>query len=596
VKSLQALAGPVLALAVVVMVPQAAPRLPADLLIVNGHVYTLAWDEPDREGRPAPNAPHTSGGWRPDAQAIAVRGGRIVLVGSTVQALTLKGPRTRVVDMAGATVLPGLVDSHVHIAELGASLERVNLVGVRTEAEAVERVDARARQTPKGQWIVGWGWDEGAWANQYPDMTLLSARVPDHPVILRGLHSFAVWGNRLAFERAGITKDSRPGEGGEIKKDTNGQPTGILVNNASRLLETAIPPLTPADLERRITAGLKTLASAGFVAVHEAGADRALMHAFEDLDAKRELPLRVYVMLAARDEQGLPEWQKKGPSAGMGHGPSTGPDRNNARMLVTRSVKAFYDGALGSRGAQLLEDYADRPGHRGTGGEQYGFNADLLTTMLRRGFQISIHSIGDRANRETLDFYERAFAANPAAREGRHRIEHAQVVSPSDIARFGTLGIIASMQPGHAVEDMAWAEQRLGRDRIKGAYAWRSLRRAGARMVLSSDLPGSDYNILYQLHAAITRRDKNLQPPAGWYPDERLTPEEALRGYTTWAAYTSFTEHDTGALAIGRWADVTIMDVDPLAAGSDAPERLLKGSIKMTIVGGRVVFESGVAR
>jgi predicted amidohydrolase YtcJ len=261
-------------------------------------------------------------------------------------------------------------------------------------------------------------------------------------------------------------------------------------------------------------------------------------------------------------------------------------------MLVTRSVKAFYDGALGSRGAQLLDDYADRPGHRGTGGAQYGFDAERLTGLMRRGFQLSIHSIGDRANRETLDFFERAFAANPAAREGRHRIEHAQVVSPSDIPRFASLGLIASMQPGHAVEDMAWAEQRLGRGRIMGAYAWRSLRRAGARMVLSSDLPGSDYNIFYELHAAITRRDKNRQPPGGWYPGERLTPEEALRGYTTWAAYTSFAEQDAGALAVGRWADVTVMDVDPLAAGSEAPERLLTGSIKMTIVGGRVIYDS----
>ena len=420
-KWLETLAGAAAACAVAAVWPQPAPRLPADLLLVNGRVYTLTWDEPDREGRPAANAPHSSGGWRPDAQAIAVRGGRLVLVGTTIQALTLKGPRTRVIDAAGTTVLPGLVDSHVHVAELGASLERVNLVGVRTEGEAVGRVEARARQTPKGQWIVGWGWDEGAWANQYPDMTLLSARVPDHPVILRGLHSFAVWGNRLAFERAGITKDSRPPEGGEIKKDVNGQPTGILLNNASRLLETAIPRPTPADLERRIIAGLKTLATAGFVAVHEAGADRALMRAFEALDAKRELPIRVYVMLAARDPDGLAAWQKKGP------------DRTTERMLITRSVKAFYDGALGSRGAQLLEDYSDRSGHRGTGGAQYGFRADLLTAMMDKGYQVTIHSIGDRANRETLDFFERALAKNPAARAGRHRIEHAQVLSASDI-------------------------------------------------------------------------------------------------------------------------------------------------------------------
>ncbi len=580
----KSLAAALVACATLLAVQRPVPKVPADLLLVNGRVYTLAWDEPDREGWPAANAPHTSAGWRPDAQAVAIRGGRIVLVGTTLQALTLKGPRTTLIDADGATVLPGLVDAHVHVAELGASLERVNLVGVRTEAEAVERVEARARETPKGQWIVGWGWDEGAWANQYPGMTLLSARVPDHPVILRGLHSFAVWGNRLAFERAGITKNSRPPEGGEIRKDADGRPTGILLNNASRLLETAIPLPTLDDLTRRVTAGLETLARAGFVAVHEAGADRALMRTFEALEAKHALPLRVYAMIAARDEPGLPEWQKRGP------------DRASERMLVTRSVKAFYDGALGSRGAQLVDDYADRPGHRGTGGEQYGFKADLLKAMMRSGFQVSIHSIGDRANRETLDFFEWAFAAAPGARDGRHRIEHAQVLRPADVPRFAALGIIASMQPGHAVEDMAWAQQRLGPERIKGAYAWRSLRRAGARLVLSSDLPGSDYNIFYELHAAITRRDRNLQPPGGWYPAERLSPEEALRGYTTWAAYTSFAENDTGVIANGRWADVTIMDVDPLAVGSEAPERLLNGSIKTTIVGGRVVFNKETRR
>jgi predicted amidohydrolase YtcJ len=317
------------------------------------------------------------------------------------------------------------------------------------------------------------------------------------------------------------------------------------------------------------------------VAVHEAGADRMLMRALENLEAGRQLPLRVYAMLAARDEAMLQERLKKGP------------DRTSQRMLVTRSVKAFYDGALGSRGALLLDDYADHAGHRGTGGEPYGFKPERLTPMMRAGFQIAIHSIGDRANRETLDFFERTFAFDPAARAGRHRIEHAQVVSPADVPRFAALGIIASMQPGHAVEDMAWAEQRLGRERIKGAYAWRTLRRAGARMVLSSDLPGSDYNIFYELHAAITRRDRNLQPAGGWYPEERLSPEEALRGYTTWAAYSAFAEKDTGALAPGLWADITVMDIDPLAAGSDAPERLLNGSIKTTIVGGRVVFERG---
>ena len=562
---------------------------PADLLLLNGRVYTLAWDEPDREGRPAANAPHTAGGWRPDAQALAIRGDRIVLVGTTGQALALKGPRTQVVDVGGATVLPGLVDAHVHIAELGASLERVNLVGVTTEPEAVARVEARARQVPKGQWIVGWGWDEGAWADHYPTMTLLSSRVSDHPVVLRGLHSFAVWGNALAFERAGITPRTPSPEGGEIRKDAGGQPTGILLNNAARLLTNAIPPATAAELEKRASAGLAEMARSGYVAVHEAGADRELLNALQALDARNQLPIRVYAMLAQRDEAEMEEWKDRNvpePAAAK-LGASSG-ERRRVGMQI-RSVKAFYDGALGSRGAALLADYSDRPGQRGTGGAEYGFRADLLTAMMNRGYQIAIHAIGDRANRETLDFFERAFAATPAARSGRHRIEHAQVVSASDIARFAQLGVIASIQPGHAVEDMGWAEERVGPERIKGAYAWRSLRRAGARMVLSSDLPGSDYNIFYELHAATTRRDRNLKPSGGWRPEERLTIEEALRGYTTWAAYAAFAENDSGVLAPGRLADVTVMDIDPfIVASGDAPEKLLNGSITKTIVGGAV--------
>jgi len=326
------------------------------------------------------------------------------------------------------------------------------------------------------------------------------------------------------------------------------------------------------------------MARSGYVAVHEAGADRDLLRTLQDLDARRQLPIRVYAMLAARDDAEMREWRDKPPILR-----DRGAAASGERMLVIRSVKAFYDGALGSRGAQLLEDYADRPNHRGTGGAEYGFDATLLKAMMANGYQVTVHSIGDRANRETLDFFERAFADIPAARAGRHRIEHAQVLAPSDIPRFARLGVIASMQPGHAIEDKAWAENRLGPERIKGAYAWRSLRRSGARMVLSSDLPGSDYHIFYELHAAVTRRDTDLQPAGGWYPDERLTIEEAIRGYTTWAAYAAFDEDRGGTLAPGRRADLTVIDIDPFVVGSDDPDRLLKGSIKSAFVGGKQV-------
>ncbi len=263
---------------------------PADLLLVGGRVYTFTWPEPDRDGRPASGAPHDSQGWRPDAQAIAIRGDRIVFVGQRVDAEAFRGTNTRVIDLQGATVLPGLIDSHVHLPELGASLERVNLVGVQTEAEAVARVEERARTTPKGEWIVGWGWDEGAWANKYPDMRLLSERVPDHPVILRGLHTFAVWGNRLAFERAKITRDDPAPAGGEISKDRRGQPTGILLNNASRAAdERAAGADAGAARDARRRKRSKRSRPPATCPSHEAGADAALLATLEATEDERQL-------------------------------------------------------------------------------------------------------------------------------------------------------------------------------------------------------------------------------------------------------------------------------------------------------------------
>jgi predicted amidohydrolase YtcJ len=550
----------------------------ADLLLVGGRVYTFTWPEPDRDGRPADGAPHDAQGWRPDAQAIAIRGERIVFAGQRVDGEAYRGPSTRVVDLKGATVLPGLIDSHVHLPELGASLERVNLVGVKTEAEAVARVEERAKTTPKGEWIVGWGWDEGAWANNYPDMRLLSERVPDHPVILRGLHTFAVWGNRLAFARAKITAATPAPAGGEIKKDGRGQPTGILLNNAGTLLTSAMPPATPAQLATRVVKALEALAAAGYVSVHEAGADAALLATLESLDAKGRLPIPVYTMLAARDPAVMSEWK--------GRKPLTAPSG-----LVIRSVKAFYDGAMGSRGAFFFEDYRDRPGHRGTGGKDYAFDRDRMAAMMRAGYQVVIHAIGDRANREALDLFESVMKSDPDSKNTRPRIEHAQVVSAADMPRFAALGVIASMQPSHAVEDMPWAQDRIGPARIKGAYAWRSLRRAGARMTFNSDLPATDYNIFYGLHSAVTRTDRDHHPAGGWRPDESLTIEEALRGWTSWAAYAEFREHDTGTLAGNRRADITVVDIDPMQVAAKEPHRLLDGKVLMTIAGGRILYE-----
>ncbi|MGH9755177.1 MAG: amidohydrolase [Blastocatellia bacterium] len=547
----------------------------ADILLTGGKVYTFNWDDPATDGAPAKNAPYSSGVWKPDAEAIAVRGSRIIFVGSSRDAEKYRGARTRVIDLQGATVIPGLVDSHTHVAGLGEKQSQVDLTDVQTEEEAVARVVAFAAKVPKGEWIVGRGWDEGAWANRYPTMKLLSERVPDHSVLLVSLHSFAVWGNKLAFERAKITRDTAIPVGGNIVKDQKGEPAGVLLNRATTLLTSAVPAPTDEQLKAYTLAGLNVMARDGYVAIHEAGADARLMRAFESLAAEGKLPIRVHAMLSARDTELCGAWLKKGVKLD--------------EMFTVRSVKAYYDGALGSRGARLFADYSDRPGHRGVSGDQYGFDRRLVAELMKGGFQVAIHAIGDAGNRETLEFIESIIAQKPEVKNNRNRIEHAQVVHPDDFKRFAQSEIIASMEPPHCAEDKAWAEDRLGPERVKGAYAWRTLRRNGARLIFNSDRIGSDHNIFYGLHSAITRRDKQLQPPNGWYPEQHMTPEETVRAYTTWAAYAAFWEKETGVIARGRWADITVMDIDPLSVGATDPGKLLNGNIRMTMVGGKIV-------
>jgi len=554
-----------------------------ELLILHGRVYTLSWGEPGADGTPAADAPRDAQGWHPDAQALLIRDGAIVYVGDNAGARDRAGPAARVLDAKGATVLPGLIESHAHVAELGHNLRTVSLVGVRDERDAVDRVARRAATTAPGEWILGHGWDDGAWADRYPTASLLSARVPDHPVVLVGLHGFAVWGNDAALAAAGIARNTPDPAGGEILRDPDGHPTGVLLNRATPLLTTAAPQATTAQRQAEFLAGLEALARSGYVAVHEAGVTAATLDALQALDQNAALPLRVYAMLSARDP------------AVCRRGLATGPRHETEGMLTVRAVKAYYDGALGSRGARLLADYADRPGHRGVAGSEYQFDQELVARMMKAGFQVAVHAIGDAGNRETLDFIERVQRDVPATRAGRHRIEHAQVVHADDFPRFASLGLVASMEPVHAMEDKVWALQRLGPERVKGAYAWRTMREAGVPLAFNSDLPGSDHSVFYGLHSAITRRDKRLQPPDGWYPEQRMTAEEAVRGYTTWGAYASFAER-SGQLRAGHHGDVTLMDVDPFQVGERDPTRLLTGKILATVVAGRVVYRSDAAR
>jgi predicted amidohydrolase YtcJ len=550
-----------------------------DLILTDARVYTFSWGEPGGDGTPAADAPFGVDGWAPDASAVAIRDGEILAVGTAREIEALAGAATRVLDLQGATVLPGLVDSHTHLFELGARLERVDVYDVATEEEAVERVVARARGVPPGQWIVGQGWDEGAWANHYPTKALLSERVPDHPVFLRSLHGFAGWVNQRALDEIGITAATPSPSGGEILKGPDGEPTGVFLNRAVPILDAAIPAAGPEQLQQRVHAAMLQMARDGYTAVHDAGNDASHLAALLALEARDRLPIRFYAMLSLRDGGLMREWIERGPRTDV------------EQRLVVRAVKGYYDGSLGVRGARLLEPYSDRPGYRGVSGAEYGYDKALASEAMSRGFQLAIHAIGDEGNRDTLDFIAANAARDPATRAGRHRIEHAQVVSPSDIARFGELGVTASMEPPHAVEDKGWALARVGPDRITGAYAWRSMRRAGAPITFNADNPGSDHSIFYGLHAAITRRDKQLEPAGGWYPEQALTAEESIRAYTGWSARAAFMEHRAGVIAPGRWADLTVMDIDPLVLADTDAAAILDGSIVMTIVDGEVVFD-----
>ena len=519
-----------------------------------------------------------------DAEAVAIADGIILAVGDNQTVATHSGPNTTTIDLRGATLIPGLVESHTHVFELGKKLEQVDLVGADTEAEAVARVAERAKSVPKGEWIIGHGWDEGAWANNYPNKTMLSSELPDHPVLMQSLHGFAVWGNDSALREAGIAAETPTPVGGEIRRDANGEPTGLFLNRATELLRRAVPVPADEDLRRQLLLALQQMATDGYVAVHEAGVTEQQMRVLESLEAQGELPLRFYAMLSLREPKLIEKWIARGPD--LGHA------AERKKMLVARAVKAYFDGALGSRGARLIDDYADKPGHRGISGAGYAFDTELAQRVIQAGFQIAIHAIGDAGNRATLDLIE----SNQKSPSERHRIEHAQVIHPEDIPRFAELGVIASMQPPHAVEDMTWAEERLGPERIKGAYAWRALRNASADVIFNADNPGSDHSIFYGLHAAVTRRNKERQPEKGWYADQALTMSETLRAYTTWAAKASFAESVTGQIKPGMWADFTVLDIDPIALALDAPEKLLGGNVLMTLVNGELVFAADSLR
>ena len=474
----------------------------------------------------------------------------------------------RRIDGGGATLLPGLIDAHGHVLGLSLARNRVDLVGTTSLREALQRVADFAAAHPEADWILGRGWNQVLWAEKrFPSAADLDSLDLDRPVWLRRIDGHAAWANALAMERAGIDDSTPDPHGGAIHRDSDGAATGVFVDTAMTLVETVIPE--PGTGEKR--AALKTafaeLVSLGLTSVHDAGIGPEEAGLYRELAARGEIPLRVYAML---DEATYEDF-----------GPPLLDDGSG--FLAIRSIKSYLDGALGSRGAALMADYSDDAGNSGLLFKDTDTFAALAAAASQRGFQVNVHAIGDAANRVALD----AFARLDTRRQLRHRIEHAQIVAPGDIARFGELGVIASMQPIHATSDMNMAEDRIGPQRIAGGYAWRKLLDSGARMAGGSDFPVEPANPMFGLYAAVTRRDHGGEPSGGWYADQALSIAEALRLFTLDAAYAAHQESQLGSLQAGKRADFILLDRDIMTM---PPDRVYEVEVLETWVDGKRVY------
>ncbi len=520
----------------------------------------------------------------PLAEAIAVDSGRVVAVGSNEEILAAYPGWSRN-DAGGLTVVPGFIDSHAHLMGLGQFLTRVDLVGTDSKEDAIARALAFAETLPDDAWLMGRGWDQNDWApaadgtRPFPSRVDLDEVFPDRPVWLRRVDGHAGWVNTAALRAVGINPDSLAPPsppGGEVGVDASGRPNGIFLDAAEeRLLEDKTPPPTRSQLVEQLRRALVATARFGLTGVHEAGIKPDTLAVYQEAIERGAFSIRNYAMV-------------DGPGALFESICVNGIIEGEGDRLWVRSLKLYGDGALGSRGAALLADYEDAPGSRGLLRYEQSRLESMVIKAMQCGLQVNTHAIGDGANRAVLNAYEAAIQATGGG-PGRHRIEHAQIVALEDIPSFAQLGIIAAMQPTHATSDMPWAEDRVGPDRIQGAYAWRSFLNAGVRVPLGSDFPVESVNPLLGFYAAITRQDVEGNPLNGWYPDQRLTREEALRGFTIEAAYAGFMEDMVGSLEVGKWADFVILSRDIMTIPARA---ILETHVEATYLGGEQIYAS----
>ena len=520
---------------------------------------------------------HTGVEALPTVEFVAVDEGRIVFVGSAEEGAAFVGGETVEIDLAGAAMFPGFTDAHAHLMGIGQRERSLNLEGVASIAELRARVAAAAEGT-EGV-VAGRGWIETHWPEgRFPTREDLDAVVPDRPVILVRADGHALVANSAALEAAGITADTPDPEGGEILKGPDGEPTGMLIDTAMNPVEALIQAPGPAERAELLALGSEVMASYGWTGVHDMSVDYANVPIMEQLAGEGRLKVRNYVSANATDYDAVAANLDR-------YGP--------ADPVIARAVKLYADGALGSRGAALIEPYHDAPGSRGLVLVEEADALALMEAALADGVQLAVHAIGDRGNRLVLDWMEAAFAAVPpeqrAVAEPRWRIEHAQILNPADIARFAELGVIASMQPSHAIGDLHFAPDRLGMDRLQGAYAWRALIDEGAVIAGGSDAPVERGEARIEFYAATVRRDLEGYAGEGWHPEQAVGRAEALKMFTLWPAYASFREDELGTIALGKLADFSIFDRDLMSVPD---EELADARPVMTVVGGEIVWRA----
>ncbi|UCF66681.1 MAG: amidohydrolase [Acidobacteriota bacterium] len=506
------------------------------------------------------------------ADGLLVERGRIVeVVDQGRMARVAVGARVH--QLPGELAIPGLVDAHAHLLGFGLASRQAQLVGSASLEDTLSRVESFAREHPDDPWLLGRGWDQNDWPTpRWPDADQLERAAAGRPAALRRVDGHALWVNRTALTRAGIDERTADPPGGAIHRDATGRPTGILIDNAMELVTQLIPEPTDEMLDQALEQAGRALAALGLTGVHDMGMDERTWTALTRLAARGHFPLRV---VAYADEQDplRDELEQDGP-------------QRSGRLLLA-GVKIYADGALGSRGARLLAPYRDAPETRGlwiTPPEQL---AERIDRLAAAGLQPAIHAIGDAANRAVLDAYEKTARAHETFRELRPRLEHAQILSPSDIPRLAAVGAIASMQPAHATSDMPWAGDRVGIERLAGAYAWRSLLAAGARLAFGSDFPVESADPRSGLYAAVTRQDSRGQPPKGWSATERLTLGEAIEAFSHGAAHAAREENARGRLVPGAWCDVTVFARDLFEL---PPVDILTTPVSTTVVEGQIVF------